>query len=73
MRSKRAASKLCGVHYGRIIGACLAMVLVLKLLPSAMTITGLILTILLGALVYALVLAPFYYRETKEVLASMRG
>ncbi len=61
------------VHYGRIIGACLVMVLVLKLLPFPLTIIGLVASITIGALVYALVLAPFYYRETKEVLASMRS
>ncbi len=61
------------VHYGRIIGACLAMVLVIKLLPFPMTIIGLVASVTIGALVYALVLAPFYYHETKTALASMRG
>ena len=61
------------VHYRRIIAACLTMVLVLKLLPVAMTMLGLVVSIIIGALVYALVLAPFYFRETKEVLADMCG
>ena len=60
-------------HFGRIIMACVAMVLVLKVLNLPVSIGGLVAAIFIGGLVYMLVLAPFYYRETKEVLGSLRG
>ena len=71
---KAGGFQVMWVHYGRIIGACLAMVLVIKLMPFSMTIMGLQdFERRDWCFGYALVLAPFYYRETKEVLASMRG
>lgn len=65
--------RILWVHFGRIILACLAMVIVLKLIVLPISILGLIASILIGGLVYAIVLAPFYYRETKEVILSLRG
>ena len=61
------------VHYGRITLACLVMVLGLKLMVFPVSILGLVTAILLGGTIYTLVLAPFYYRETKEVLGALRG
>ncbi len=60
-------------HFARIIMACIAMVLALHLLTFPVTIVGLIGAILIGGTVFTLVLAPFYYRESKEVLASLRS
>ena len=61
------------IHFGRIIIACLVMAVALWLIPVSTNTLGLVMSILMGALVYALVLAPFYYRETKQILVSMRG
>ena len=59
-------------HFARITMACIAMVLVLELLSFPETIIGLIGAILIGGTVFTFTLAPFYFRESKEVLASLR-
>ncbi len=60
-------------HMGRVVGACMVMIVTLGLIPFPFTIGGLIASILLGATVYVLTLAPFYFRETKEVLMNLRS
>ena len=60
-------------HFSRIALACVAMVLVLKMVALPVSIIGLITAILLGGTIFTLVLTPFYYHETKELLSSLRG
>ncbi len=60
-------------HFIRITAACVAMMLVLKMLTLPVSTAGLIASILIGGAVFILVLAPFYYRDGKEVLASFRS
>ncbi len=60
-------------HFVRVTAACLAMTLVLKVLNLPVSIGGLIASILIGGAVFTLMLTPFYYRDGKDVLASLRS
>ena len=62
--------KILWTDFARITLACLIMVMVLKLIALPVSVLGLVASILIGAGVYTLVLAPFYYAITKEVLQS---
>ena len=59
-------------HFARIALACAAMALVLNMISFPIDKVGLAASIAIGGAVYVLVLAPFYLRELKEVLAVFR-
>lgn len=60
-------------HIGRVVLACVAMVVVLGVISFPVTKIGLAASIIIGAMVYTLVLIPFYYREMKEIYVTMRS